>query len=152
MPSSGRKPGGKLASSQALKQTNRGFEPASQRLKLQARVHKLQYPRAWVQANLPLVRGTSNKSQATSYWRLDRYKPQATSSESQAAGILYPSDTRSKIQVPGNNLQEPWLGFLASIKLLNGCFTWNAIWCGEKRILLPDVTFSSTVKNLPELL
>ena len=50
-----------VTSLQALKQTNRRFKPASQRLKLQARVHKLQYPRAWVQANLPLIRGTSNK-------------------------------------------------------------------------------------------
>ena len=61
MLSLGRTPGSKLASSQALKQADRVRKPASQRLKLQARVHKLQYPRAWVQANLPLVRGTSNK-------------------------------------------------------------------------------------------
>ena len=28
-----------------------------------------------------------------------------------------------------------------------GCFTWNAIWCGENDIFLLFVTFSSTVKN-----
>ena len=28
-----------------------------------------------------------------------------------------------------------------------GCFTWNAIWCGEKVNLLLFVTFSSTVKK-----
>ena len=29
---------------------------------------------------------------------------------------------------------------------------WKAIWCGENVTLLPLVTFSSTVKNVPELL
>ena len=28
-----------------------------------------------------------------------------------------------------------------------GCFTWNAIWCGEKVIFLLLVTFSSIVKK-----
>ena len=28
-----------------------------------------------------------------------------------------------------------------------GCFTWNAIWCGEKVIFLLFVTFSSIVKK-----
>lgn len=28
-----------------------------------------------------------------------------------------------------------------------GCVTWNAIWCGEKVILLVFVTLSSTVKK-----
>ena len=28
-----------------------------------------------------------------------------------------------------------------------GCFTWNAIWCGENDILLLFVTFNSTVKK-----
>ena len=38
------------------------------------------------------------------------------------------------------------------MKLLLGCFTWNAIWWGEnfKRLLL--VTFNSTVKKWPFLL
>ena len=38
------------------------------------------------------------------------------------------------------------------IKLFFGCSLWKAIWCGEKRIFLPFVTFSSTVKKWPEVL
>ena len=41
---------------------------------------------------------------------------------------------------------------MAKIKVLCGCFTWNAIWCGEKRNLLPLVTFSSTVNQVLLLL
>ena len=52
----------KLSSVQALKQTNRRFQAFPQRLTLQARVHKLQDPVTRVQANLPLIRGTSNKN------------------------------------------------------------------------------------------
>jgi len=33
------------------------------------------------------------------------------------------------------------------MKVFVGCFTWNAIWCGEKVILLLFVTFNSTVKK-----
>ena len=33
------------------------------------------------------------------------------------------------------------------INVLLGCFTWNAIWCGENLILLPLVTLSSNVKK-----
>jgi len=35
------------------------------------------------------------------------------------------------------------------IKVLCGCLTWKAIWCGLKRTLLPLVTFNSTVKKWP---
>ena len=38
------------------------------------------------------------------------------------------------------------------INVFKGWRTWKAIWCGENLILLPVVTFSSTVKNVPELL
>ena len=38
------------------------------------------------------------------------------------------------------------------IKVFLGCFTWNAIWCGENLTLLRTATFSSTVKNTPFLL
>ena len=38
------------------------------------------------------------------------------------------------------------------MKVLFGCFTWKAIWCGENLILLPLVTFNSTVKKWPEVL
>ena len=77
----------------------------------------------------------------------ESHKPQASSDKQQASWFLKPSLTRAKIQVPGNNLKEPWLGFLASINVFFGWCTWKEIWWGEKRILLPDVTFSSTVKK-----
>ena len=51
----------KSLSSQALKLQAARLQALNQRLKLQARVHKLQDRRAGVQANLPLIRGTSNK-------------------------------------------------------------------------------------------
>ena len=38
------------------------------------------------------------------------------------------------------------------INVFKGWRTWKAIWCGENVTLLPLVTFSSTVKNVPELL
>ena len=38
------------------------------------------------------------------------------------------------------------------IKVFCGCATCHAIWCGENLILLPEVTFNSTVKKWPELL
>ena len=56
-----RNEGTKLASLQALKLQAASLPTFPQRLKLQARVHKLQDRRAGVQANLPLIRGTSNK-------------------------------------------------------------------------------------------
>ena len=62
MLSSGSNGGCKPASLQALKQTNRVLKPSSQGFKLQAKVHKRKYPRTRVQANLPLIRATSNKN------------------------------------------------------------------------------------------
>ena len=82
----------------------------------------------------------------------ERYKPQASSDKQIESLFLNPSFSSAKILVPENNLQEPWLGFLASINVFCGCFTWNAIWCGENLILLPDVTFNSTVKKCPKAL
>jgi hypothetical protein len=38
------------------------------------------------------------------------------------------------------------------INVLCGCFTWNAIWCGENLIFLLFVTFSSIVQKCPEVL
>ena len=62
MQSSGSNGGCKLASSQALKLQAASVQAFPQRLKLQARVHKLQDPSTRVQAYLPLIRGTSNKN------------------------------------------------------------------------------------------
>ena len=52
----------KRPSSQALKLQAASLPTFPQRLKLQARVHKLQDPVTRVQAALPLVQGTSNKN------------------------------------------------------------------------------------------
>ncbi len=38
------------------------------------------------------------------------------------------------------------------INVFKGWRIWKDIWYGENRILLPVVTFSSTVKNVPEVL
>ena len=40
----------------------------------------------------------------------------------------------------------------AMINELLGWRTWNAIWCGENRILFPLQTFNSTVKKWPLVL
>ena len=101
----------------------------------------------------------SAKPQASSNKPASRQAPsdsknfsKSSSDKQQASWFLNPSLSSAKIQVPGNNLQEPWLGFLASINVLFGCLIWKAIWCGENRILLSDVIFSSTVKKWPEVL
>jgi hypothetical protein len=38
------------------------------------------------------------------------------------------------------------------INVFSGWRIWKLIWCGERRTELPDVTFSSTVKNVLFLL
>ena len=81
-----------------------------------------------------------------------RKDSKSSSDKQQASWFLNPSLTSAKILVPGNNLQEPWLGFLASIKVFFGCNKWNEIWCGENLILLWDISFNSTVKKCPEVL
>ena len=109
---------------------NSNYWKAIRKAKQQAASHKRQ--------------AASHKPQAPSE---ESHKPQASSDKQQASWFLNPSLTRAKILVPGNNLQEPWLGFLASIKVFFGWSTWKEIWWGENRILFPDVTFNSTVKK-----
>ena len=53
--------GSVVASLQALKQKSTSLPALSQRLKLQARINKLQNLQARVQAHKPTSRGTSNK-------------------------------------------------------------------------------------------
>ena len=53
--------GSVVASLQALKQKSTSLPALSQRLKLQARINKLQNLQARVQAHKPTVRGTSNQ-------------------------------------------------------------------------------------------
>ena len=105
-----------------------------------------------------LIRASSRKLQATSLKRqapsLDKNLLQASSPKQQAPSFK-PKDSSAKIPEPGNNWKRlAALGPRAStrIKLFLGCFTWNAIWCGENLIFIPLVTFNYTVKKVAELL
>ena len=62
MQSYGSTVGSKLASLQALKLLGHKLPSLNQGFKLQAFPHKIQDPSTRVQANLPLVQGTSNKN------------------------------------------------------------------------------------------
>ena len=104
------------------------------------------------------LRAERRKLQASSL------KPQAPSESNSKQQASSPKQqaSSSKPQASSSMIREPrniWkrlavLGPRASakIKLFFGCCTCHAIWCGENRIFLPFVTFSSTVKNVPELL
>ena len=104
------------------------------------------------------------------YWREMR-KLQAASSKHQAPSELSSKlqasspkqqASSSKPQATSSLIREPrniWKRFevlgpraSAKIKLLLGCCTCHAIWCGENFNFLPFVTFNSTVKNVPDLL
>ena len=78
-------------------------------------------------------------------------KPQASSPKQQASSFK-PQASSSKILEPRKSFTAPEPRCSMQMKVLCGCFTWKAIWCGEKRTLLPFVTLSSTVKKVPELL
>ena len=103
--------------------------------------------------------------------RAEKRKLQASSSKPQA-----PSDSSSKQQASSpkhqassskprpesSMMREPrnmWKRFRdlgsrvsAKINVLCGCCTCHAIWCAENLSLFLFVTFSSTVKNVPDLL
>ena len=74
-----------------------------------------------------------------------------TSSQPAHKGSSFkPECTSSRIRAPGYKRQVPSSGAQATrIKVFSVCFTWKLIWWGEKRILLPDVTFNSRVKKDP---
>jgi len=85
----------------------------------------------------------SSKQQASSP------KLQASSSKPQAASSLIREPRYMDIGKVFDALgPRAW----AMINVLCGCFTWNAIWCGENFNFLPFVTFNSTVKKWPEVL
>ena len=90
----------------------------------------------------------SDKLQAPSE---SKNKPQASSPKQQASS-LKPQASSSRTMVPGKSFTHPEPRCSTKINELFGCFTWNAIWCGERRTLLLFVTLSSTVKKVPELL
>ena len=79
------------------------------------------------------------------------FKRQASSPKHKGSS-LKPQATSSWTLLPSKSFKHPEPRCWMQMKVFCGCFTWNAIWCGEKRILLLFVTFSSTVKKVPELL
>ena len=91
---------------------------------------------------------TSFKRQAH---RSSSNKRQASSSKAQASS-LKPQATSSLILDPRKSFKHPEPRCSMQMNVLLGWRMWNAIWCGENRILLPFVTFSSIVKKCPELL
>ena len=72
-------------------------------------------------------------------------------SQPQAKGSkLRPSLTREIISDPGYKRTFPLSGVQATrTKVFFTCLTWKDTWWGEKRILLTNVNFSSTVKKVP---
>ena len=78
-------------------------------------------------------------------------KPQASSPKQQASS-LKPQASSSRILEPRKSFTVPEPRCSSMINVLLGCLTWKLIWCGENRILLPLVTFNSTVKKWPEVL
>ena len=103
-------------------------------LKLQASGHKHQ--------------ASSTKRQAPSS---ESIKRQASSPKQQASS-LNPQASSSMIREPRKSFTVLGPRASAMIKVLCGCFTWKAIWCGENRILFPLQTFNSTVKKWPLVL
>ena len=91
---------------------------------------------------------TSIKHQAPSS---ESIKPQASSPKQQASS-LKPQASSSMILEPRKSFTVPGPRASTMMKVLCGCLTWKAIWCGENLILFPLQTFNSTVKKCPELL
>ena len=88
---------------------------------------------------------TSPKLQAPSS---ERYKPQASSPKpKQQASSFKPQASSSMLREPSKSFTAQGSRRRTRIKLFFGCSLWKAIWCGEKRIELIRVTFSSTVKK-----
>ena len=92
--------------------------------------------------------GQSAKRQAPSS---ESIKRQASSPKQQASS-LNPQASSSKILEPRKSFTVLGPRASAMIKVLCGCFTWKAIWCGENFNFLPCVTFNSIVKKWPWLL
>ena len=85
--------------------------------------------------------------QVTSY-KLSSFKRQASSPKQQASS-LKPQATSSWTFAPSKSFTVPEPRCSMQMKVLCGCFTWKAIWCGLKRTLLLLVTFNSIVKKWP---
>ena len=70
----------------------------------------------------------------------------------QQASSCKPQASSCKIWSPRKSFPAHAPRCWTKIKLLIGCFTWNAIWCGEKRTFLLLVTLNSIVKKVLFLL
>ena len=97
------------------------------------------------------------RCRGASICHIDRSSKQQASSPKQQASSFKPSLASSLIREPrymdiGKVFDALGPRAWAMMKVLCGCFTWNAIWCGEKVTLLVLVYFNSTVKKTPELL
>ena len=136
----------------ALRAERRKLQAAS--TKLQASSSKQQEPRpasAELQAPSSKLQAPSCKRQAPSWYK----KSLIASSPKQNGSRSRPEVSSAKIPEPGYK----WKRFVdlgprawTKINVFLGCTKCHEIWCGENRIFLPFVTFSSTVKNVPELL
>ena len=93
--------------------------------------------------------GTSGQGRKQQAYKRSSASRQA--SQPQAKGSkLKPSLTREIISDPGYKRTFPLSGVQATrTKVFFTCLTWKDTWWGEKRILLTNVNFSSTVKKVP---
>ena len=110
--------------------------------KRQAPSFKRQAPRSYIQEAFEPTCSSIKRQASSPKQQASSFKPQAASSE-----ILEP-----RYMDIGEVLEEQGPRVFARIKVLSGCFTWKAIWCGENRSLLPLVTFNSIVQKFPEVL
>ena len=104
--------------------------------------------RALGPGQIPKRQASSTKRQAPSS---ESIKRQASSPKQQASS-LNPQASSSMIREPRKSFTVLGSRASAMIKVLCGCFTWKAIWCGENLNLFPLHTFNSTVKKWPLLL
>ena len=111
--------------------------------------HVFKHPKYY--AEMRKLQASSSKPQAPS----DSSSKRQASSSKQQASSSKPRPESSMMREPRNMWKRfRDLGSRASakIKLFFGCCTCHAIWCGENFNFLLFVTFSSTVKNVPDLL
>ena len=100
---------------------------------------------------------TLTQDVAATLCHIDKSSKQQASSPKLQASSFKPEAASSLIREPrymdiGKVFDARGPRASAMMKVLCGCFTWNAIWCGENLSFLPFVTFNSTVKKWPEVL
>ena len=103
-------------------------------------------PKYWKE--MRKLQAASFKHQAPS----DSSSKRQASSPKQQASSAKPRPESSMMRDPRNiwkRFRDLGSRVSTKIKLFLGCVTCHAIWCGENRIFLLFVTFSSTVKKWP---